>query len=367
MKVLSITHQFPPYHQGGRAKHIQNLFKALSEKDVEIDVVTLGDSERPDEDEFVNIHLVKSPFRVDALNKFYFMYKARGIAKKLIKQKNYDIIIGHSTDGAFLSKFDIPFVVKLHGFRASWMDLHEDFTRRLYYEFERLLEKRVIDRADAVIAVSELVKRDVKKYYGVKSEVHENAISDIFRKSLDSDNREKDIDLLMVGAFVKRKGCHLIPDILQRFSEMDNIPTIVHVGKISDQKLYSQVKKELESKDLSGKLKSYEPVDREKLCGFYERAKLLIHPAVYDPFPKVPMEALARGTEVLVSDKTGGYEQLKERTAGIDISSLSDFPDKVYEVYNREDRARPDPEAIRSWEEVAEDTLQLFEKLSSKN
>ena len=365
MKVLSITHQFPPYHQGGRAKHIQNLFKALSEKDVEIDVITLGDNERSDEDEYINIYLVKSPFRVDALNKFYFMYKARGITKKLVQKKNYDIIMGHSTDGAFLSKFDIPFVVKLHGFRASWMDLHEDLTRRIYYEFEGLLEKRVIRRADAVIAVSELVKRDVEKYYGVNSEVHENAISQLFKKPFHSKDREKDIDLLMVGAFVKRKGCHLIPEILERFSEMGSIPTIVHLGKISDQKLYSQVRQKLESKDLSDKLKSYDPVDREELCEFYERAKLLIHPAVYDPFPKVPMEALARGTEVVVSDKTGGYEELKERTDGIHISKLSDFPDKVYEVYNREESAKPDPKAIRSWDDVADETLKLFEKLSS--
>ncbi|GEM_PF-1883028 len=365
MRILSITHQFPPYHQGGRAKHIQNLFRALTEKGVEIDIITLGDFKGPDEDKDINTHLVNSPFRVDALNKFYFMYKARGIAKKLVKQKNYDIIIGHSTDGALLSKFDVPFVVKLHGFRASWMHLHENLTRRLYYEFERYLEKRVVNRADAVIAVSELVKNDVEKYYGVKSEVHENAISELFKESFDSKNRGKDIDLLMVGAFVKRKGCHLIPGILERFAEMGSIPTIVHVGKISDQKLYSQVRQELESKDLSEKLKSYDPVDREKLCEFYERAKLLIHPAVYDPFPKVPMEALARGTEVVVSDKTGGYEELKERTDGIHISKLSDFPDKVYEVYNRKESAKPDPKAIRSWDDVADETLKLFEKLSS--
>jgi len=366
MNILSITHQYPPYHQGGRAKHIQSLFQALGDKGVKIDVITLGKGASRQEDN-ITVHLIEPVFQVDALNKFYFISKANERAKKLKQDKKIDIVLSHSTDGALVSKDEIPFVVKLHGFRASWMHLHKKPTRRVYYELERWLEKRVLKKADEVIAVSEMVKRDVKNFYGVQSVVHENAISDLFRGRMTTDKSFEDKkNLLMVGSFVRRKGCHLIPSILEKMSEERNDVKLIHVGKISDGDLYHEVKRKLGSKGLSKYFRAHGRVDRKELCRFYEGSRLLIHPAVYDPYPKAPMEALALGTHVVVSTGTGGYEELKKRTGGIHISELQNFPDKVVEAYRSALEEKPDVYALKSWDEVASETLNFFEKIAYK-
>lgn len=75
---------------------------------------------------------------------------------------------------------------------------------------------------DEVIAVSEMVKKDAKRYYGVDAEVHPNAVSRFFKDQVDLDARaSRGIrnNLLMVGNFEKRKGFHLIPEILNEFSK----------------------------------------------------------------------------------------------------------------------------------------------------
>ncbi len=364
MNILSITHQYPPYHQGGRAKHIQSLFEALGDKGAKIDIITLGESASCQEDN-ITVHLIEPVFQVDALNKFYFIFKANERAKKLKQDKKFDIILSHSTDGAFVSKDEIPFVVKLHGFRASWMHLHDKLRRRLYYEFERYLERKVLTKADEIIAVSEMVKRDVKKYYGRESVVHENAISDLFRGYETTGNVSQKENLLMVGSFVKRKGCHLIPEILERF-DGEKSPKLIHLGNISDKDLFSEVKRELKAKGLEKNFKALGTVDRTELCDFYKKARLLIHPAVYDPFPKAPMESLTMGTPVLVSETTGGYAELKERVGGIHISNLQDFPEKVVKAYESAGKDEINKEGIKTWDEVAEETLALFKKAPSK-
>ncbi len=366
MKILSITHQYPPYFKGGRAKHIENLLGALSELGIKPTVITLGEKQGWSQEDGVDIYRVRPIFPLDAINKFYFMIKTKWIIKKFFHIDDFDAILSHNNDGVFINSNKVPFVVKLHGLWIPESFLYKNPITRTYFNIECLFEKKALLKADKLIAVSEMIRHDAKKAYGVDAEVHPNAISSVFKSdALSQEGRKSDI--LMVGPFIRRKGVKLIPEILNFFKKKgQRVPKLVHLGEIKNEKLLSEIIDKLKSKGLEDKLETLGFVERDKLRDYYANSNLMIHPALYDAFPKAPMEALSLGTEVVVSEKTGGYRELSEQMNGIYISSFSDFAEKVFSVYNSEKRFEP-TNIIRGWDEVAMDTLELLQEVTSEN
>lgn len=366
MRILSVTHQYPPYNKGGMAKHIESLFEALSQKDIKIDIITLGHKKEPKKNqENIKIKYIKPIFPVDALNKFYFILRARKASRNLISKNNYDAVLSHVNDGVLVDTKNIPLIVKLHTLWEPQRQLYKGILGKLYLNAEVYMEKKVLEKSEKVISVSQMVKNDVKEIYGVESIVHDNAVANIFNDDFDSEKipDDKKNNIIIVGDFIKRKGCHLIPEILEEFKNEDRIPKLLHIGEIKDKKLLQKVKNRLKSQGMSGKLETKGYLTRKELIQYYMTSKLLIHPAIYDPSPKAPIEALSCNTKVIVSENTGGYRKLKQETDSVYISSIENFPKKVKKIFQSDSKMNNEIKLIRSWEEVAEDTIELIKEI----
>ncbi len=116
--------------------------------------------------------------------------------------------------------------------------------------------------------------------------------------------------LISVGSGFYRKG---VATTLQALSETPAWKLII-VGRDKEQKRYQNLCDELGL----GRRVFFVGVQQD-VRPFYAAADLLAHPAMYDPFPNVVLEAMASGVGVITSDKCGASEVIEEGENGFVI------------------------------------------------
>lgn len=117
--------------------------------------------------------------------------------------------------------------------------------------------------------------------------------------------------LVSVGSGFYRKG---VATTLHALAETPAWKLII-VGKDKEQTRYQNLRDALGL----GKRVFFVGVQQD-VRPFYAAADLLAHPAMYDPFPNVVLEAMACGVGVITSDKCGASEVIEEGENGFVIS-----------------------------------------------
>lgn len=185
----------------------------------------------------------------------------------------------------------------------------------IFPKFERMRQKALISyaaqHADKVLTVSEDAKRDIMETYNVAEhsvQVAYNAVSNSFRVLSNNELvrlnvREKydigsDPYVLSVGNLQPRKN---LPRLIRAFSRYSrNIETpvkLVIVGKRAWQ--YDEIVSEGNSLD-EVVFTGY--VQDEDLVGLYNEAACFVYPSLYEGFGIPPLESMACGTPVAVSN-----------------------------------------------------------------
>lgn len=110
------------------------------------------------------------------------------------------------------------------------------------------------------------------------------------------------------------------------------------------------------------------------LAAAYAASDLLIHPTVYDAFGLVVAEALACGLPVIVSREAGITELLEDRRSAwlVRAGSLEDCTEALHMLSS--DRrmlaefatAAKEAAGQRTWDDVAAETMALYEKVAAK-
>jgi len=169
----------------------------------------------------------------------------------------------------------------------------------------RLVVPRSVLRADVVIAVSENTAKDVVEFFGIdrnRIEVVPHGVSAKFRPmgrdELD-DARDRlglpDRFILFVGTVEPRKN---LETLLDAWVLMRDRPDLVVVGSWGWR--YESIREKMDR--LGPRLHHLQSVDPEELPAIYNLARVLAHPAWYEGFGLPPLEAMASGTPVVVSD-----------------------------------------------------------------
>ncbi len=169
----------------------------------------------------------------------------------------------------------------------------------------RLVVPRSVLRADVVIAVSENTAKDVVEFFGIdrnRIEVVPHGVSAKFRPmgrdELD-DARARlglpDRFILSVGTVEPRKN---LETLLDAWVLMRDRPDLVVVGSWGWR--YESIREKMDR--LGPRLHHLQSVDPEELPAIYNLARVLAHPAWYEGFGLPPLEAMASGTPVVVSD-----------------------------------------------------------------
>jgi glycosyltransferase involved in cell wall biosynthesis len=190
----------------------------------------------------------------------------------------------------------------------------------------RLVVPRSLSRADVIIAVSNNTADDIQDLFGVPASrinVVPHGISHLFRpmsrEDLDMVRARLQLPerfILFVGTIEPRKN---LATLLEAWAMMRDRPDLVIVGDWGW--LYEPIKERLER--LGPRVHHIQGLDPAELPAVYNLARVLAHPAWYEGFGFPPLEAMACGTPVVVSDRAS----LPEVVGDAGLIAAADDPD----------------------------------------
>jgi len=366
MNILMFGWEFPPHNSGGLGVACEGLAEALSQIDVNLTFVLPTSEEiykekvnfvsayqdSKDLNKLIKVNSILSPYlnstnylnlrnRLKLKNNIYASNLVEEVLRYAsfayeISQKNpHDVIHAHdwlSFPAAMEAKrySNKPFIAHVH---ATEIDRTGGNLNEEIFE----IEKRGVEAADRVIAVSNLTKNILVNKY----QINENKI-DVVHNGSKFDNYS---DLKISKGFSKLKKA--------------GYKLVLFLGRITFQKgpdyFVLAAKKVLEHKknvifvvvgsgDMEGQMmemvSNFGISDNFIFAGFlrgderidaFVSADLLVMPSVSEPFGIVPLEALNLKTPVLISKQSGVSEVLNHALKA-DFWDIDDIADKIISV-----------------------------------
>lgn len=321
MRVLMIGWELPPYNSGGLGTACLGLAKSLSDEGVELTFVLPKKVDLS----FAFMRLIFAGVEGQEIFLRYadpgayggdLLREVREYARRLVsiaKQEQFDIIHAHDwlSFGAGLAARNIsgkPLVVHVHATESDRTG--GGSVNPVVYA----LEKTGMQMADSVIAISHFTKAGLVADYALdqnKIKVVHNGVDPPkpfdfkMGKSFFELKKNGHKVVVFVGRITLQKG----PDYFLRAAKgvLDRHPSVyflmVGSGDMERQMIMEAAKLGIADKVFfTGFLR-----DRE-LEEVYRAADLLVMPSVSEPFGIVPLEAMIRGTPVIISKQSGVSE-----------------------------------------------------------
>ncbi|MGH7764675.1 MAG: glycosyltransferase family 4 protein [Candidatus Dormibacteraceae bacterium] len=228
-----------------------------------------------------------------------------------IRRMNPDAYFGPA--GALpLRNVGAPSVITVHDLaiyrNSSWFPGRQPLSTRL-------VVPRSVLRADVVIAVSENTAQDIVQVFGIERgrvEVVPHGVSPSFRP-MDTHELARarsrlglpERFILFVGTIEPRKN---LETLMEAWAMMRDRPDLVVVGSWGW--LYESIRERMAR--LGPGLRHVDSLDPSDLPAVYNLARVLAHPAWYEGFGLPPLEAMACGTPVVVSDRASLPEVVED-------------------------------------------------------
>jgi glycosyltransferase involved in cell wall biosynthesis len=235
---------------------------------------------------------------------------------------------------------------------------------------------------DHIIAVSNSTKRDTTQHLGVpedKITVVYEAASPIFRP-LDKGEAQEQVRnrhgvegpfLLFVSTIEPRKN---VPTLLRALWQLlecykEDVRLVLAGGKGW---LFEDAFTLVEELRLDDRVHFVGRVSSEDLLYLYNAAELLAHPAFYEGFGLPPLEAMACGLPVIVSNVASLPEVVGDAGLLIDPHDIDELTVAMWRILNdselrQEMRAKGFRQAERfSWERAARETLAIYRQVAEK-
>jgi alpha-maltose-1-phosphate synthase len=405
MKTLLLTREYPPYVYGGAGVHVDHLSRELA-KLIDVEVRSFGDQ---------SLNGGKGSPAVIGLSSWKEgLGPAESRARKALDPltvnikaaalpTDADVVHCHtwySMMGGLWVKIlnGIPLVITTHSLEPLRPWKEEQLGRG--YQLSLWIERTGLNSADAVIAVSEVMKHEVLECYDLderKVHVIYNGIDvDVFRPQ-DSEPvlRKYGIPtdrpyLLFVGRITRQKGVlHLVEALNHVAPELQAVllagaPDTEEIG--------------LEMEAAVSKLKESRPgvhwipqmLAVPELMRFYSGATLFVCPSIYEPFGIINLEAMACACPVVASRVGGIPEVVTDGETGYLVPFESEGPpsyqprdrrrfalelaDSINRMFalNPRDRKKMGEAGRRraqdrfSWASIARQTEALYRKLSGR-
>ena len=287
------------YRSAGINWYIQNLLSHLPEVDPHFDyTVFLGERRYPGG---AGLHLRFSRLPTQRPQARIFWEQA--IQPWSVRRAGLDLIHGTAFVGPQLST--CPSVITVHD--LSFLSYPQSFPA-LNRAYLRTFTRLSVRRAQRIIAVSESTKRDLMRYYdisGRKVDVVHNVVDSVFRPLPAADvlefRRQRDLPdrfILFVGTLEPRKNVTCLIEAYARLSR-SRPPLMLLGGKGW---LYDEIFALVERLNLQDEVNFVGYVPAEELPLWYNTASLFVYPSLYEGFGLPPLEAMACGTPVVVSD-----------------------------------------------------------------
>ncbi|NLH49182.1 MAG: glycosyltransferase family 4 protein [Myxococcales bacterium] len=269
----------------------------------------------------------------------------------------------------------LPIVITVHDLAFYRLPLMYDTRRRYYKQYVGL---RSIRLADHIITISNSTKRDIMELAGIddsKITVINYGLSSIFQNVTNEikENIKIRYDLLQpfflfVGTLQPRKN---IENILAAFSLMLQNKPLPHELLLAGGEgwLTGDLVAAAGRYNVADRVRLLGSVPHDDLSGLYGNATALVYPSWYEGFGLPPLEAMACGTPVIVS-QTASLPEVVDN-AGIlvhpgDVQGLAEAMGRLAtdEAYRTKySKLGPVQAAKFSWDDCARRTYQVYQQV----
>lgn len=399
MKILMFGWEFPPFHSGGLGTACYGLTKGLSNNKVKVTFVVPRATDKS-KAEFVNllsagdlskvkVKEIKSPIvaymtsdeyhkeilahgksskksNIYGKNLFEEVQRYAAKAKLIARNEEYDIIHAHDwmtyKAGIAAKKASKkPLVIHVH---ATEFDRSGDNPNPYVYE----LEKKGMQEADSIIAVSNFTKNIIVKKYGInpdKVHVVHNAV-EFNDNKFNEKSKMKDTDkiVLFLGRITMQKGPDYFIYAAKKALEIDpNIKFIIAgSGDMENFIIEKAAEFGIADRVLFTGFLSGADIDRA-----YQMADLYVMPSVSEPFGITPLEAMRNNTPVMIS-KQSGVSEVINNCIKVDFWDIDQIVNKMIGVLKykelHECLSKNGAEEVKkfNWDVPAEKCIEVYEK-----
>jgi glycosyltransferase involved in cell wall biosynthesis len=268
-------------------------------------------------------------------------------------------------------KFVKPSIVTCHDIFSYYLKETNDDVITTYF-----LKKHLgfLHEAEKIISVSNFTKQDLIKFLNIPEEkikVINPGINANEFKPRDRLKARKILKLpidkkiiLHVGKDFKRKNVGSLIKIFFKLEKKISNAILVKVGGFSNDNINL-----IKRLGLEHKIKIFEAVTPDKLALLYNAADVFVFPSFYEGFGLPPLEAMASGLSVILSNTSALPEVVGDAEISIDPLDLNKYVDAVFEVLTDE---KLQDEMIKkglkrvkefSWKTCARETWKTYEEV----
>lgn len=283
-------------------------------------------------------------------------------------------------DLIFNPKYSLPLMARCptvyvcHGCNAFVMPWGSKWIDRLNHRF---LTPRYVQKADAIIAVSNTTREGLIEYLGAdENQVHTiyHGVGEGFREPI-AEERLKEVRrihrlperfFLFCGQIYPPKNFGRLIQAYAQVGPELGIPLVVAGG----QQWGKDCRAELDLIDKLGISRwMLQPgwIDHDTLPAFYALAEALLLPSLYEACPSPLLEAMATGCPVVTADRYGTAELVDQAAILVDPEDVDSIGNGMRLVVTDPDLRSRLIEAGRkrasafNWRKCAEQTLQVLE------
>jgi glycosyltransferase involved in cell wall biosynthesis len=349
-----------------------------------------------------NLKLIEGLFEIDHTNQYHFYWGEdkyvcadRTTLGKIVEERKDNFwplmyldnenriskvdLFHNPVNGVGMPKGNCKMVVTIHDLIPYTMPETVD-PPHLKYIHEKT--QAVLEKADAVITVSQHSKKDIMNFFHYPQEritVTYLAPDPIYHPIEKKEAKEKiawgygisDDFLLYLGGFSPRKNVRgIIEGFAQVLKDYEGKLQLVVIGHPC--RSFAELCSLVERLNLTGKVVFPGFVPTCDLPYFYSAAEVFLYPSLYEGFGLPPLEAVACGTPTIISNRSSLPEILGGGALQVDPDKPYSIGNAIYILLNntplREELKRRGLElaASFSWKKTAEKTLQVYNSLLDK-
>ena len=383
MKILIISHEYPPVGGGG-ANACMYLARQYAMAGHEVHIITVwfgGLSENETISDYGE-HIYINRLPAKRTNKEHcgfaemldFLIKARKyadskVASAIKENRPFDICqiffgIPSGPVGLYLKrKYSLPYVIRFGGGDIPGFQDRFAFVYKLIGPAIKIIWKR----ADALVANSVGLKslaQDFCDRYPIR--VFPNGVdTDTFCPLNDRDFSGNHIELLFVSRLIERKGLQYVIPYLHEIETSSGRK--IHLTIVGDGPYRGTLQTMAEESGVSSLITFEGQKDKSELLPYYQSGDIFVFPSKKEGMPNAVLEAMACGLPIVMSPCQGSSELIDENGV-ISAPDPTKFKESLIDVTSADNEelkqmshcSRQRAQYLFLWKSVAERYLELF-------
>jgi glycosyltransferase involved in cell wall biosynthesis len=372
MKIAMIGWEYPPFKAGGLATHCQGLTRSLADKNVKVYffmpktkqtaksdqsnlvIKEVGETEifpydRP-EDKALADNFFEAVQRYNQL----VVAKVKAVVKA---EGKFDFIHAHdwlTMEAATMLKEEmgIPMVLTIHSTeydRSGWLHPNQWFID---------LERKGMEKADRIIAVSHFTKRVIVEKYGINPD----RISVVHNAVYPIPEGKKQKIVLFLGRLTIQKGAEFFLKTAKKVLEYEPDACFVVAGAGD---MLPRLIGQAVDLGISNRIIFTGRLTEEEVKHIYGISSVYVMPSVSEPFGITALEAISAGTPTIAS-KTAGVCETFGNCLKVDFWDTDEIANKIVSLVRYESLRKTLTEngkqeiELFTWDNVAGKTLDVY-------